>query len=253
VFANLATGIRNTNQLHVFFVNASSQLVAYFATGTSTTFTGPVVIANNFAPPGAPLATGRQSTTQLDVFAIGSNGALKVAYAVDGGAWQAPVDLTSSGAALAWTLATRSGGGVATGRQGSNQLDAFFIGTNGIIQAMDVTGLGFWFGPTNLHGSAAFATGSQLSTANHGSGGNTLDVFAKATNSTIKHLRVVGTGAWTGPTTVTNVASQTVDSSFTAAAGRGTSFLDMFAIGSSGFWSATSTNGGSYAAFSKTP
>ena len=142
-YANLATGIRNTNQLHVFFVNASSQLVAYYATGTGTIWTGPVIIASSFAPPGAPLATGRQSTNQLDVFAIGSDGALKAAFALDGGAWNAPVNLSATNVAPTWSATTRTGGGVATGRQGTDQLDAFFVGNNGILQGMWVLGLGF--------------------------------------------------------------------------------------------------------------
>jgi hypothetical protein len=250
-YAHVATGVRNTNQLHVFWVDASSRLMAFSATGTSTSFTGPTVIATNFAPPGAPLAAARQSTSQLDVFAIGTNGALRVAYASDGGSWSV-LDLSGTNVAPVWNGTTRTGGGVATGRQPGDQLDAFYVGNGGTMQSMFVSGLGFWFGPVALHSTATFPPGALISTANHGT--NTLDVFAKtSSNNLISFMRVVGTGSWSGPTSVTNTSGQLIDSSFTAAANRSTNLLDLIAIGSNGISISTSTSGGSYSAFSKLP
>jgi len=122
------------------------------------------------------------------------------------------------------------------------------------MQAMWATGLGIWNGPVNLHASANFSPGGQISVAKHGNANNTLDVFAKSNIGPIQFMRVVGLGAWSGPTTVPNASGQQIDSLITATANRGTTQLDLLAIGSNGLSFASSNNGSSsYSSFSKLP
>jgi hypothetical protein len=245
--AGLATGTRNSNQHHVFFVNNAGTLMSYSVTGTGTSWTGPTSIATNFAPPGAALATGRQGTTRLDVFAIGNNGALRVAWANDGGSWNAPVNLSAVNVAP-------PGGGVATGRRGADELDVFYVANGGIVNAVWVTGLGFWNGPVSLHPTWSGTPGAPISTANHGSGNNTLDVFFISTaNGWVNRLRSIGLGSWSGPTAVANATDQNITSLSTSTAKRSTNLLDLFAIGSNGISVSTSTNGGTYSAFTELP
>jgi serine protease len=245
--AGLATGTRNTNQHHVFFVNNAGTLMSYSVTGTGTSWTGPTSIATNFAPPGAALATGRQGTTRLDVLAIGNNGALRVAWANDGGSWNAPVNLSAVNVAP-------PGGGVATGRRGADELDVFYVANGGIVNAVWVTGLGFWNGPVSLHPTWSGTPGAPISTANHGSGNNTLDVFFISTaNGWVNRLRSIGLGSWSGPTAVANATDQNITSLSTSSAKRGTNLLDLFAIGSNGITVSTSTNAGTYSAFTELP
>jgi hypothetical protein len=248
----LATGLRNTNQLHVFFVNNSGTLVSYSVSGTGTIWTGPTTIAANFAPPGAPLATGRQgvtanTTNQLDVFAIGTDGALKVVWAVDGGGWNGPLNLTATGVAP-------GGGRVVTGRQGTDQLDVFYVGGNSLVDGVAVVNQGFWSAPFILHSTGFALPGSALSTAQHGPNNNTLDVFVLGSNnSAIGFLRMIDKGAWSTLTLIANTTGQVITSNNTSTAKRSTTLLDVVAIGDNGLSMATSTNGGSYSAFFKLP
>ena len=90
---------------------------------------GPVRITPaGVAPGGARVATANQvDNHQLDVFFIGQDGALYVAWAIDGDIWQGPVGISPAGLAP-------PGGSLATAHQGSNhQLDVLFIGNDGAL------------------------------------------------------------------------------------------------------------------------
>jgi hypothetical protein len=78
---------------------------------------------------GSRLAFENQIGDQVDCVFVGIDGAVNVVWVTDGGAWQGPVPLTPTNTAPA-------GAPVALHHQiGPHQLDAVFVGNNGVVKS----------------------------------------------------------------------------------------------------------------------
>lgn len=92
----VATGYQvNNHQLDVFFIGEDGGLyVAWVIDGG--VWQGPVRITPaDVAPKGCPLVTAHQgNTSQLDVMFVGNNRGLNVSWAIGGGVWQGPVNVS---------------------------------------------------------------------------------------------------------------------------------------------------------------
>jgi hypothetical protein len=158
-------------------------------------------------------------------------------WSINQGAWSGALDL--SGTSLA-----PPGAPVATGRQGTNQLDVFVIGSDERVKAIWVTGTNPWQGPVSIRTTANGIPGGDISTAVYGT--NQLDVFYVNNSGQTSFDWVVGTGMWQGPSVV--IADVALPGAGTSAATQG-SQLDLFALGgTNGIVMAQSTSSTGWAA-----
>jgi hypothetical protein len=154
--------------------------------------------APGYAPPGARIALAHQaSMNQLDALLVNNNGAAAVLWAVGGGAWQGPVELTAPGFAP-------PGASVALAHQASmNQLDALLVDNNGAVVVLWAVGEGAWQPPigqppVELTAPGFAPPGASIALA-HQASMNQLDALLVDSNGAVAVLWAVGEGAWQPP------------------------------------------------------
>ncbi len=89
------------------------------------------------------------------------------------------------------------GATLATGRQGQDQSDAFFVGANGAVYVAWVIGGGIWTAPFQIANAGIAPPGAALAVANQSA--NQLDVFFIGVNGALHVIWVVDRGIWQGP------------------------------------------------------
>jgi hypothetical protein len=132
-------------QLELFTVTPNGQLqVAWKA--HNGRWLGPHIISrNNFAPPGAHVAAVFQPVNnQLEVFAIDAAGAVRLAWKAQNGSWQESVALTPPGAAPPGAPIT------AVWQPLNEQLEVFYVGTDGAVHGVWKQHNGRWQPPFTL-------------------------------------------------------------------------------------------------------
>jgi len=185
------------NQLDAVFVGNNGVVNLMWVIGGGA-WQGPAALTPpNTAPPGAPVALHHQvGPHQLDALFVDRNGAVNVMWVIDGGAWQGPVGLTPPNTAP-------PGAPVALHHQvGPNQLDAVFVGTNGVVNVMWVIGGGAWQGPVGLTPPNAAPPGAPVALHDQASS-NQLDALFVDGNGVVNVMWVVGGGVWQGPVGIT--------------------------------------------------
>jgi hypothetical protein len=135
------------DQTDVFAVDCEGALNVAWVVGSGP-WNGPVRISPPcFFPPGAHLAVSKQFgvPNQTDVFAIGTNGGLHVSWVVGAGAWNGPVQISSSSLFAAGApLAAANQAGI------PDQTDVFGPAVNGGLDVAWVVGSGTWNGPVQI-------------------------------------------------------------------------------------------------------
>jgi hypothetical protein len=187
--------------------SSSRQLDALFVDGRGVvnvmwvidggTWQGPAGLTPpNTAPPGAPVALHHQARSrQLDALFVDGQGAVNVMWVIDGGVWQGPVGLTPPNTAP-------PGAPVALHHQvGPDQLDALFVGTNGVVSVMWAIGGGAWQGPVGLTGANAAPPGAPVA-LHHQASTNQLDALFVDGNGVVNVMWAVGGGVWQGPVAI---------------------------------------------------
>lgn len=86
---------------------------------------------------------------------------------------------------------------IATGKQGPNQTDAFFIGADGALYVSWVIGGGHWFHPFQISAAGLAPAGACVATADQA--GRQLDLFFIGNNGGLYVAWAIGNGAWQGP------------------------------------------------------
>ncbi|QQZ59007.1 hypothetical protein JI735_19995 [Paenibacillus sonchi] len=183
-----------TSQVNVFFIGTDGALYVASVIGLGT-WNEPVRVSPpNIAPPGGSVAIGYQTSGQLDVFFFDNNGVLNVAWASTSGIsaqdWKGPVGISPRNTAP-------PGAKLATGGQGSNQLDVVYFGNNGALHVSWVVGFGTWQGPVGISPPDIAPPGAGVSTAKQTR--DQLNVFFIGKNGALNVAWVVGGGTWQGP------------------------------------------------------
>lgn len=186
-----------------------------------------------------------QTSTQLDLFVVGTNGALYGFVKNGAAAW--------SGAVLILANFAPSGAALATGKQGTNQLDVFAVGSDGTVKVTWVVGaFGFWHLPLALTGAGVASPGSHVATGRQ-EALNQLDVFYMTTTGAIYANAVVGTLFWSLPFAVTGTnfaVAQSTLSTYQV----GTNSLELYVVDNAGALQALSVagNGGPFSTLTLT-
>jgi hypothetical protein len=154
--------------------------------------------------------------------------AKRVVTTTGNGTWTAP--------ALVASAFSIPGGHLATGNQGTTQLDVFAIGTANALEVTWAVGTGAWNAPVNLSPTGVAFAGTPVATGLQN--GTQLDVFFTETNGS---LQVVwAAGLWFGPLTLTTGVIYTAELS---TAQVGTTQLDLFYTSNVGNLSLLSVTG----------
>jgi hypothetical protein len=168
-----------------------------------------------FAPAGALLQSIKQSADQANVFAAGLDGAIWTTWETGNGPWRdnrvrngvpwapariTPQNLVTPGIPLAC--------GKQRNEQGDEQLDVFFVDTNGFVYVTWERGNGAWTdgqdnrpGPAQIS-SKLFPPGANLAAARQKE--NQLDLFVIGSDGAIYLMFVIGLeNSWSDPIRVT--------------------------------------------------
>ncbi|MER5298651.1 hypothetical protein ABT039_04200 [Streptomyces lasiicapitis] len=146
--AHIALAKQTDNQLDAVFIDKNGAVNVMWVTGTGS-WQGPVrITATDYAPRGGPVALAKQTGNQLDAVFVDKHGAVNVIWVVGTEAWHEPVPITAP-----YTAPNGGESGLAPivlARQTPDQLDAFFVGNNGAVNVLWVTGTGSWQGPAAI-------------------------------------------------------------------------------------------------------
>ncbi|NGZ07842.1 MAG: hypothetical protein CV088_00420 [Nitrospira sp. LK70] len=190
--ACIAVAHQSDEQLDVFFIGNNGGLhVAWVEEGGI--WQGPQQISDsNIAKPGGKLVAIKQNDNQLDVFFIGQNRRLHVAWVIGGSMWQGPQVVGE-----AHIPYPEPGAGIAACKQGTDQLDVFFIGDDGAFYVAWSTAGGVWQGPIGVSPPNITVTGANLAAFNQGP--DQLTVQFVSNEGRLCSMWVVGGGVWQGP------------------------------------------------------
>ncbi len=176
------------------FVTASDGSVNVLFEVNNGPWSAPIALTPpGFAPPGAKLAVARQPPNQqLTALVVGTNGALHVLWEVDNGPWHAPVPITGAGFAP-------PGAGIALARQPPNdQLSAFVVDNNGVLNVFFEVDNGPWHGPIAVS-APGFAPPGALVCSVQQPPNAQLDVFVVANDQQMNVLFEVNNSSWSAP------------------------------------------------------
>jgi hypothetical protein len=119
----------------------------------------------------------------------------------------------------------------AVAKQGNNQLDAFYIGTDGGVYVSWVIGGGVWEGPVRITPANVAAPGASVTAAKQLD--NQLDVLFVGNDGGVYVSWVIGGGVWEGPVRITPANIAAPGASVTAARQLDNQ-LDVFFVGNDG-------------------
>jgi hypothetical protein len=206
----------------VFFIDNEGALnVAWVVEGGN--WQGPIRIsAPGVAPPGARVAASAQfGLTQTDVFFVDNNGALNVAWVVEGGNWQGPVGISPGGVAP-------PGASVAASAQfGLTQTDVFFIDNGGALNVSWAVEGGNWQGPVGISPGGVAPPGAPVA-ASAQFGLTQTDVFFVDNGGGVNVSWVVEGGNWQGPIRISGVGAAPPGAPVAASAQFGLTQTDVF-------------------------
>lgn len=181
------------NQLEVLYIDAAGGLRVLWKANNGAWNVPAAISPAGVAPPGAPLSlTYQPLNNQLEAFYIGNDGALRVSWKANNGAWQGPVALTAGGVA-------NPRGWVASAFQPLNQqLELFFVDAGGALRVAWKVRNGTWAPPVRLTG-AGFAAPGQLVAASYYTLGAQLEVFVSSPTGAVNLLWKSLNSSWRPP------------------------------------------------------
>jgi hypothetical protein len=204
-----APGLPQSADSNWYTEETTNSFYGELATGSSTSITqsftikdpgayGPGDVPDYFGTPQTmALAAAQQvALDQTDVFAINRAGQPVVFYVGGGGHWSSLLPLGPTG------LARRDAALAASPQFGApNQTDLFVVGQNGQLNVFWFDGSGAWNGPQTI-GAAGYAPSGANMAVSRQFGLDQTDVFLVDHKGQLSVFWVDGTGAWSGPQTI---------------------------------------------------
>ncbi|WP_394836069.1 hypothetical protein LVJ94_04075 [Pendulispora rubella] len=176
--------------------------IIFFGDEARAPYADPVAVIDDVAfPRNGHVAMEWQTSNQLDAFFIGNDGALYVAWIVDGHFWEGPHRISPLSTAP-------PGAPVAAAKQTAEKLDVFYVGDEGQLLVSSVSGDGVWQAPFQISGQGTAPPGAGVAAAPQSA--NQLDAFFVGNDEKLHVHWVVGQGTdWAGPTIVGDLAKTT--------------------------------------------
>jgi hypothetical protein len=178
------------NHLEVFVVGADGGVKGVWKAQNAAWRPMFAVTPARVAPAGAPLAAAYHAPNhQLEVFFVGRDGAMRVAWKAQNGAWQSPVAISPADFALA-------GSPVAVVSQPlHNQLEVFVVDRQGALRLLWKAGTGTWQTPVRLSPPNAARPGVPVAAALH-QPNNHLEAFFADREGSIRGVWKANNGSW---------------------------------------------------------
>jgi outer membrane protein assembly factor BamB len=185
----------------------------------------------NTDSPGSSVASSNQFglPNQTDAFRVGDDGSIQVNWVGAGGPWGGPLQIAPPGTAPANAHLA------ASNQFGLAQTDLFFVGNDGSLQVVWVSGGGTWAGPLKISPAGTAPAGAHVAASNQFGLPNQTDVFTVGSDGATRVSWVGSSGIWGGPRAITPAGTSPAGGGVAASNQFGLpNQTDVFSVGSDG-------------------
>ncbi|WP_019587530.1 M12 family metallopeptidase [Deinococcus apachensis] len=185
------------NQLEVLYFDAGGALNVLWKAQNGRWNAPARISPPNVAPPGGGISAAFYPlNNQLEALFVANDGAVRVAWKANNGAWNAPVGISAA------NLAPAGAGITLQFYPPNNQFEAFFVDNNGTVNVIWKAQNGAWNRPVGISPPGIGVPGRSI-TASFYPPNNQLEVFTIGANGGVTLLWKAQNGAWKPPVGLT--------------------------------------------------